>query len=125
LSFATQRNHNRLKSPKLFFSQPLSLLAGLQAEIPELVLVGDPDRRLPNTLTVLFPGVSGRKLLKACPRVFASTGSVCHTDREEASTILTGIGINPDQALGAVRLSVGRDTTIEDAEIAAASLVAA
>jgi cysteine desulfurase len=100
-------------------------LAKLQAAVPELVLVGDPDRRLPNTLNVLFPGVSGRKLLEACPRVFASTGSACHADREDASAILTGIGIDPQQALGAVRLSVGRGTTIEDAEIAAASLVAA
>ena len=98
---------------------------GLQTEIPELVLVGDPDRRRPNTLNVHFPDMSGRKLLEACPRAFAPTGSACHADREEASTILTSIGIDPDQTLGAVRLSVGRDATIEDAEIAATSLVAA
>ena len=102
-----------------------ALLAKLRAGIPEIMLVGNPDRRLPNTLNVLFPDVSGRTLLELCPRVFASNGSACHADREEASAILTAIGLDPDAALGAVRLSVGRNSTIEDVEIAAASLIAA
>ena len=80
---------------------------------------------LPNTLNVLFPGVSGRKLLEACPDVCASTGSACHADREEASAILLATGLDPQQALGAVRLSVGRQTTLDDADMAAASLAAA
>src|SRR5690606_32510471 len=42
---------------------------------PGIVLVGHPAERLPNTLNVLFPRVSGRKLLEACPQVLASTGS--------------------------------------------------
>lgn len=97
----------------------------LQEDVPGIVLVGDRERRLPNTLNVLFPGVSGRKLLEACPDVCASTGSACHADREEASAILLATGLDPQQALGAVRLSVGRQTTLDDADMAAASLAAA
>jgi cysteine desulfurase len=74
---------------------------------------------------VLFPGVSGRKLLEACPDICASTGSACHADREEASAILLAIGLDPKQALGAIRLSVGRHTTLDDVDMAAASLAAA
>ena len=97
----------------------------LQEDVPGIVLVGDRERRLPNTLNVLFPGVSGRKLLEACPDVCASTGSACHADREEASAILLATGLDPEKALGAVRLSVGRQTSLDDADMAAASLAAA
>lgn len=100
------------------------LLALLQ-QVPGLTLVGDPHARLPNTLNVLFPGVSGRLLLEACPDVAASTGSACHADSEEPSAILTALGLPRDKALGAVRLSVGRSTTRHDVERAASSLAAA
>ena len=101
------------------------LFAALQREIPDIILVGDPQRRLPNTLNVLFPNASGRKLLEKCPRVMASTGSACHADSEEPSAILTALGIAHDKALGAVRLSLGRGTTKEDIAAAAQALVEA
>jgi cysteine desulfurase len=101
------------------------LLTALKREIPDIVLVGDPKRRLPNTLNVLFPNASGRKVLEKCSRVMASTGSACHADSEEPSAILTALGIARDSALGAVRLSLGRGTTKENVADAAADLAAA
>jgi cysteine desulfurase len=101
------------------------LFALLRNGVPGLTLVGDPTARLPNTLNVLFPDVSGRQLLDACPRVFASTGSACHDDREEASPILRTLGIPEENAIGAVRLSIGRHTTDTDIAEAAASLASA
>jgi cysteine desulfurase len=101
------------------------LFARLEREIPGLRLVGHPVQRLPNTLNVLFPGVSGRKLLECCPGVLASNGSACHADSEEPSAILTTLGIPRHQALGSVRLSLGRHTSRADIEIAASQLVAA
>jgi cysteine desulfurase len=94
----------------------------LQQDVPGILLVGDRERRLPNTLNVLFPGVSGRELLESCPDICASTGSACHADREEGSAVLLATGLDPQQALGAVRLSVGRHTSLDDADMAAASL---
>jgi cysteine desulfurase len=101
------------------------LFAALKREIPDIVLIGDPKRRLPNTLNVLFPNVSGRKVLEKCRRVMASTGSACHADSEEPSAILTALGIARDSALGAVRLSLGRGTTNENVADSAADLAAA
>src|SRR5690606_12009209 len=92
----------------------------LERKIPGLVLVGHATERLPNTLNVLFPGVSGRKVLEACPQVLASTGSACHADREDASSVLRAQGIPERQALGAVRLSLGMTTTDVDIKQAAA-----
>ena len=101
------------------------LLAALQSEIPGIALVGHPTRRLPNTLNVLFPDASGRKVLENCQQVMASTGSACHADSEEPSAILTALGIGRDRALGAVRLSLGRGTRQDVVAIAAAALGAA
>jgi len=101
------------------------LLARLQREVPGLTLVGHATDRLPNTVNVLFPGVSGRRLLEACPGVLASNGSACHADREDPSAILLALGIAPDAALGAVRLSLGRHTTKDDVASAAVQLGAA
>jgi cysteine desulfurase len=98
------------------------LLARLQRDVPGLVAVGHRQDRLPNTLNVLFPGVSGRRLLEACPGVYASTGSACHADSEEPSAILTALGIAREAALGAVRLSLGRSTTAADVAAAAERL---
>jgi cysteine desulfurase len=101
------------------------LFAALKREIVDIILVGDPKRRLPNTLNVLFPNASGRKVLEQCHRVMASTGSACHADSEEPSAILTALGIARNDALGAVRLSLGRGTTKQDVADAAADLAAA
>src|SRR6516225_2684311 len=101
------------------------LFAALQREIPGIALVGHPTRRLPNTLNVLFPDASGRKVLENCPRVMASTGSACHADSEEPSAILTALDIGRDRALGAVRLSLGRGNRHADVAIAASALRAA
>jgi cysteine desulfurase len=88
-------------------------------------LAGHPTQRLPNTLNVLFPDVSGRRLLERCPGVLASNGSACHADSEEPSAILTTLGFSPEEALGSVRLSLGRGTTQADIGVAASHLVAA
>jgi cysteine desulfurase len=100
------------------------LFAALKREIPGIILVGHPTQRLPNTLNVLFPNASSRRILQKCSRVMASTGSACHADSEEPSAILTALGIARDHALGAVRLSLGRATTKEDVVDAAADLAA-
>jgi cysteine desulfurase len=101
------------------------LLARLQAEVPGLRLVGDAEQRLPNTLNVLFPGASGRTVLEHCPDLMASTGSACHAESEEPSSILRAVGIRRELALGAVRLSLGRASTADEVERAACQLSAA
>lgn len=94
----------------------------LAAEVPGLALNGDPNLRLPNTLNVRFPQVSGFALLAATTEVAASTGSACHEGRESASPVILAMGVAPADAVGSVRLSLGRNTTKDDVERAAAAL---
>ena len=93
--------------------------------VPGLMLNGHPRHRLPNTLHVAFPGVSGRDLLAAASEVAASVGSACHSDADLVSGVLAAMGCDAARARGAVRLSVGIPTTAKDVETAAAVLVRA
>ncbi len=98
----------------------------LAAEVPGLLLNGHPGHRLPNTLHVSFPGVSGRALLAGCAdAVAASVGSACHSHGDAVSGVLAAMGCDAARARGAVRLSVGRFTTAEEVATAAAALVEA
>jgi len=96
----------------------------LSDAIPGLALNGHPTERLPNTLNVSFPGVDGEELLRATPAVAASTGSACHAGRTEPSSVLLAMGLPRERALGAVRLSLGKFTSEEEVDRAAAALIA-
>ncbi|NCF63020.1 MAG: aminotransferase class V-fold PLP-dependent enzyme [Gammaproteobacteria bacterium] len=97
----------------------------LREQIPDLVLNGHPTERLPNTLNVLFPGVSGNALLTACPAIAASTGSACHEAGESASAVIMAMGIPEQEAIGSVRLTLGRRNTQEEIDRAAEELIGA
>jgi len=91
----------------------------LQERIPGIALNGHPKDRLPNTLNLRFPGVSGNALLEACPGIAASTGSACHAAGENASAVILAMGIPADQAIGSVRLTLGRDNDQDEIDQAA------
>jgi cysteine desulfurase len=101
------------------------LWSRLREEIPGLALNGHPEQRLPNTLNVRFPGVSGNELLEQCPAVAASTGSACHESGASASAVILAMGIDPEQALGSVRLTLGRSNTVQNIDQAADALIEA
>ena len=101
------------------------LWGSLKAALPDLELNGHPDLRLPNTLNVRFPGVSGNALLANAPEIAASTGSACHAEDEAASAVITAMGLSETEAIGSVRLTLGRGTVERDIQTAAEALVGA
>jgi cysteine desulfurase len=96
----------------------------LRAGLGERVLLnGHPEQRLPNTLNVNFVGHVGAELLQKVPEIAASTGSACHEGKVSQSPVLCAMGVPPEIGRGAVRLSVGRFTTEEEIDRAAALLI--
>ena len=95
----------------------------LAAAVPGIQLNGHRTLRLPNTLNVRFPGTSGNAILDGAPAIAASTGSACHAGRESASAVVLAMAVAPDEAIGSVRLSLGRGTTAADIVVAADALV--
>eukprot|EP01137_Pigoraptor_chileana_P019425 Opistho-2@80454 len=88
----------------------------------------DADQRLPNTcnVSILLGDYSGYELLSRCARLRASVGAACHSaNSHKASHILLGIGVDEAVAMRAVRLTVGRETTANDVDVAVQDLVAA
>jgi len=94
----------------------------LVVAVPGIELNGHRALRLPNTLNVRFPRASGNAILAGAPQIAASTGSACHAGGENASAVILAMGVAADDAIGSVRLSLGRGTTEEDAVHAADSL---
>jgi cysteine desulfurase len=93
--------------------------------IPEATLNGHPDDRLPNTLNLSFPGLSGEKILKRIPDLCASTGAACEDRSENISHVLVAMGVSRELATGAVRLTLGRPTTQAEVDQAAEWLIKA
>jgi cysteine desulfurase len=88
---------------------------GLQQQFGNgIVLNGHSTYRLPNTLNVSFVGCSGGEILAQLNGVAASTGSACHSGRIELSPVLKAMGVSAQVGMGAVRFSLGRDTTGDD-----------
>jgi len=97
----------------------------LAADVPGIQLNGCAEPRLPNTLNVRFPGALGSRLLAAAPEVAASTGSACHDGQEQPSAVVLAMGVPFSEAVGSVRLTLGRQTTLEEVDKAGESLARA
>jgi len=98
-----------------------NILDGLGAD--KVKLNGHPEQRLPNTLNISIQGVIGEELLRQMPEIAASTGSACHAGSTEPSAVLLAMGLAREQALGALRLSLGRWSTKEEVNEAARLIV--
>jgi len=91
---------------------------GIAKAIPEVRLNGHPDFRLPNTLSLGFPGIEAGMMLQAMKGVAASAGAACHTDQPGVSGVLAAMMVPATYALGTIRFSTGRMTTPEEVEMA-------
>lgn len=95
------------------------LLEGLQADLPDLRLLGPPidsPWRLPNTLCLLVPETDGRVLVTRLDLagLEVSAGSACASGSVEPSHVLLAMGLSEDEARAGLRISLGRNTTREE-----------
>ncbi|HEX6366974.1 MAG TPA: cysteine desulfurase family protein [Agromyces sp.] len=103
------------------------LAARVRADVPGAVLTGDPVRRLPGTVSFVFPGTSGEAVLLELERegVICSSGSACAAGSDEPSHVLTAMGVPAEIAQTAVRFTLGAETTPDEITDAAASVARA
>ena len=88
------------------------LITGL-SQIPEAVLNGDPENRLPGNVNFSFEGIEGESLVLLLDQhgICASTGSACTAQSLSPSHVLLAIGRSYETAVGAIRLSLSEDNT--------------
>lgn len=87
-------------------------------EIKDSKVNGDIVRRLPGNANISFKNVMGTKLLFELDKygICASSGSACSTDNLEPSHVLTAIGLDNTLIEGTLRVSFGKDNSIEDVD---------
>jgi len=90
------------------------LLSGLREIAPRARVHMHPDKCLPNTLNISFPGLAASELLSRMEGLAASGGAACHSDSIEISHVLAAMKVPLDFAMGTVRFSTGKDTTAEE-----------
>jgi cysteine desulfurase len=88
-------------------------------KLPNAQVFGSQALRLPNTSNISFPGIRAARLLKAIPRIAASTGSACDSSEGNSNHVLKAAGAEEDLIAGSVRFSIGRFTTPEQIDYAA------
>lgn len=101
------------------------LIAGVIDQVPDAVLHGPSVHtpqgraaRLPGIANLSFPGCEGDSLLYLLDAagVACSTGSACQAGVPQASHVLTAIGVDPDDARGTLRFSLGAPSTDDDVD---------
>ncbi|MFL5593962.1 MAG: cysteine desulfurase family protein [Gemmatimonadaceae bacterium] len=89
------------------------LEAGILERVPDAVIHGRGAERAPHILNVSVPGTDSESLLMALDLrgIAASGGSACQSGSVSPSHVLTALGVKPDLASAAIRMSVGALTT--------------
>lgn len=92
------------------------LVRGILDEIPQTVLNGHPESRLPGNTHFTFLGVNGEDLVIKLDEygVAASTGSACSVHIQKASHVLQAMGLSHEQVTGSLRLTIGTNNTSEE-----------
>lgn len=95
------------------------LVNKIMAEIPDVIMNGDPTQRYPGCVNLSFAYVEGESLLMALKDVALSSGSACTSASLEPSYVLRAIGAEEDLAHSSIRFGIGRFTTEEEIDFTA------
>ncbi|MGQ4596693.1 aminotransferase class V-fold PLP-dependent enzyme [Nocardia sp. R6R-6] len=94
-----------------------ALIEGIRTAVPDMVLNGPVgERRLPGNVHVTFPGCEGDSLLLLLDAagIECSTGSACTAGVATPSHVLIAMGVEPREARGSLRFSLGHTSTHAD-----------
>jgi len=94
------------------------LWSELQKNIPDIILNGDLEKRVPNNLNFSVNGVEGEALLLGLDLagIAISTGSACSSGSLEPSHVLMSMGMSHEQAHGSLRITLGKENTKEECD---------
>lgn len=94
------------------------LKSGIEEKIPDVSFNGHPTDSLVSTLNVSFLGAEGESILLYLDLegIAVSTGSACASGSLDPSHVLMATGVPVERAHGSIRMSLGRESTLEDVE---------
>lgn len=101
------------------------LIARIEREIPKVRLNGHRTMRLPGNVNFSFEAVESESalILLDMRGICASGGSACTTGALDPSHVLLAVGLSPELARSAIRLTLGEENTKEEVDTVADELV--
>lgn len=101
-----------------------SLIKGIFKSVSDVRLNGHPSQRLPNNVNLSFKYVEGESMLMMLDMkgIAVSTGSACSSKSLKASHVLSSLNLEDDYIHGSLRISLGRENTMEDIDYVIESL---
>jgi cysteine desulfurase len=101
-----------------------SLISRVFDTISDVRLNGHPSKRLPNNVNMSFKYVEGESMLMLLDMqgVAVSTGSACSSKSLKASHVLSALGIEDEFIHGSLRMSLGRENTMDDIDYVVGAL---
>ncbi len=95
------------------------LLQRLRNVFPSLLLFGHPERRVPGSVNIGFPGIPAELMIRNVAKSLAvSSGAACASASSEPSRVLLALGLDRETAATGIRISLGRFTTEADVDAA-------
>ena len=93
-------------------------IENVQKRIPNIKINGDLEKRLPGNANISFIGADGEKVLEELDKIgiCASSGSACSAGLLNPSHVLLAIGVAPNVASTSLRITFGKENTLEDVE---------
>lgn len=93
-------------------------ISEVKRRIPYIRINGDTENRLPGNANISFSGIDGRRLLEELDKVgiCASSGSACSAGLLNPSHVLLSMGVPVDLAKSSLRVTFGKENTIEDVD---------
>lgn len=103
------------------------LVRQVMAGVPDALLTGHPEQRLPAHASFCFPGTGGESVLLELERrgVVCSSGSACAAGSDEPSPVLLAMGVDPVVARTAVRFTFTDSATEAEIALAARAVIRA
>jgi len=98
------------------------LFDGLKRAGLKVHLNGHPEKKLPNTWNISFEGFDSIAVMEALTGIAVSPGAACHGSTVNPSHVLVAMGTDPALARGAIRFSLGRETTEVEIDIVVEAL---
>jgi len=91
-------------------------LAKELGKVPGVSVTGTMGNRLPNNVHVVIEGVEGRDMVQLLDRkgIAVSTGSACSERSQSPSHVLLAMGYSEKEALSALRMTLGKETSKDD-----------
>ena len=99
------------------------LIDKIKEEIPDVIINGDIEKRIPGNLNISFPSLKGQSIVTSLSKIAVSSGSACTSSIPKPSHVLLNIGLNKKHIQSSIRIGIGRFNTKNEILIAANNII--